>query len=105
MAPLTGACAGASPPVAGDAPAPADVVVAGLGLSVPPPHAAMKRAAATAIGARGSRRVRDVRVWTSGCMGHATFREHGVWRVVVDRRGRRDAARGGRATRSAGRRG
>src|SRR3954447_7128602 len=72
MAPLTAAGTGASPPLAGDA-APVEAVAAGLGLSVPPPHAAIRAAAAagTATRARRSRRLPDGRVRRSMCMDTA----------------------------------
>src|SRR3954465_3342524 len=56
MAPLTAAGTGASPPLAGDA-APVEAAAARLGLSVPPPHAALSAAAPTATGARRARRM------------------------------------------------
>src|SRR3954451_9700741 len=70
MAPLTAPGTGASPPLAGDA-APVEAVAARLGLSVPPPHAAIRAAAATATGARRSRRLPDGRVRRSMCMDTA----------------------------------
>src|SRR3954447_14932853 len=86
MAPLTAAGTGASPPLAGDA-APAEAVAAGLGLSVPPPHAAMRAATATATGARRSRRLPDGRVRRSVCMETAPSEGTacgGSWCIAVD---------------------
>src|SRR3954454_20703920 len=84
MAPLTAAGTGALPPRPADA-APVEAAPAGLGLSVPPPHAAMRAAAATATGARRSRRLRDGRVRRSVCTETAPSEGDCVRCVVVDR--------------------